>query len=111
MPWPDQIVFTVGPVCNLQDVLKKDPDALKLARADRFDVWLVLHGVCRRARAGVDGEDTVINEALQLNSEVGMTIQKDEFIRRIMERYLKQPHAPVSVGGGKRGKAHAPPIG
>ena len=38
----------------------------------------------------IDGGYTVINEALPPNSEVGMTIQKDEFIRRIMERYLKQ---------------------
>jgi inosine-uridine nucleoside N-ribohydrolase len=38
----------------------------------------------------LDGGYTVIDESLPPNAEIGMTIQKDEFIRRIMERYLKQ---------------------
>ena len=186
--YPGQIiVFTVGPVCNLQDVLKKDPDALKLAkrivsmfgsfymgyaggpvpdaewnvRADveaakrfvasgakityagldvttmvklneenrtrllyrkspltdalcglyslwRFEeyakpdptlfdavavgmvLWPELFTVRPAHVEVIDGGYTVINEALPPNCQIGMTIQKDEFIRRIMERYLKQ---------------------
>jgi inosine-uridine nucleoside N-ribohydrolase len=31
--YPNEIIlFTVGPVCNIQDVMKKDPDALKLTK-------------------------------------------------------------------------------
>lgn len=29
---PELSLFTVGPVCNLQDVIRQDPEALKLAR-------------------------------------------------------------------------------
>jgi hypothetical protein len=45
----------------------------------------------RKAHVKVlDGGYTVIDESLPPNCEIGMTIRKDEFIRRIMERYLKQ---------------------
>jgi len=186
--FPGQVIlFTVGPVCNMQDVLHKDPEALKLAkrvvsmfgsfymgysggpvpeaewnvRADvgaarqfvnsgarityagldvttmvklgqedrmrllyrkspltdalcglyslwRFEpyakpdptlfdavavgmvLWPELFTM-RKAHVKVaDGGYTVIDESLPPNCEIGMTIQKDEFIRRIMERYLKQ---------------------
>jgi len=33
---------------------------------------------------------TVIDEAKEPNCEIGMTIQKEEFIRRVMERYIRQ---------------------
>ncbi|NQT27919.1 nucleoside hydrolase [candidate division KSB1 bacterium] len=33
---------------------------------------------------------TVLDESKEPNCEIGMTINKDEFIKRIMERYLKQ---------------------
>jgi purine nucleosidase len=45
----------------------------------------------RRAHVRVTDEGyTVIDENQPPNCEIGMTIQKDEFIRRVMERYLTQ---------------------
>jgi len=38
----------------------------------------------------IDGGYTIIDESQPSNCEIGMTINKDEFIKRIMERYLKQ---------------------
>ena len=38
----------------------------------------------------IEGGYTVLDETLPPNAEIAMTVQKDEFIRRIMERYLKQ---------------------
>jgi inosine-uridine nucleoside N-ribohydrolase len=38
----------------------------------------------------IDGGWTVIDESQPPNCEIGMTIQKDEFIRRLMDRLLKQ---------------------
>jgi len=186
--FPDQVIlFTVGPVCNLQDVLHEDPEALKLAkrivsmfgsfymgynagpipdpewnvRADvraakvfassgakityagldvttfvqldetnrtrllfrkspltdaicglyslwRFEpyakpdptlfdavavgmvLWPELFSTRKAHVKVIDGGYTVMDESQPPNCEIGMTIQKDEFIRRIMERYLKQ---------------------
>lgn len=186
--YPNQIVlFTVGPVCNIQDVLKQDPGALKLAkrvvsmfgsfymgydagpvpnaewnvRADvaaaralcasgakltlagldvttfvkldetnrmrllfrkspltdalcglyslwRFEsyakpdptlfdavaVGMVLWPdlfTTRQAHVTVtDDGYTVLDESKSPNCEIGMTIQKEEFIRRLMERLLRQ---------------------
>jgi purine nucleosidase len=186
--YPNEVIlFTVGPVCNVQDVLEQDPDALKLAkrvvsmfgsfymgyntgpvpdaewnvRADiaaakafassgakityagldvttfvkldeqnrtrllyrkspmtdalcgLYSLWrfedyakpdptlfdVVAVGMVlwpelfttRKAHVTVtDRGYTVIDESLPPNCEIGMTIQKDEFIRRIMARYLKQ---------------------
>ncbi len=186
--YPNQVLlFTVGPVCNVQDLLKQDPEVLKLAkrvvsmfgsfymgydagpvpsaewnvRADvaaaqaltasgpnilyagldittfvkldeanrtrllyrkspltdalcglyslwRFEdyakpdptlfdavaVGLVLWPdlfTTRKAHVRVtDGGYTVIEESKAPNCEIGMTIQKDEFIRRMMERLLRQ---------------------
>jgi inosine-uridine nucleoside N-ribohydrolase len=179
------ILFTVGPVPNLQDVMEKDPDALKLAKRvvsmfgsfymgygnspipsaewnvvadaeaaqvfirsgadflfagldvttfvnlDRdkrailaqrnsaltdslmslYTLWAnqrspepdpILYDAVaigmvlwpelfttRRAHVKVTDEGyTVIDESLEPNCEIGMSIKKDEFIRRIMDRYL-----------------------
>jgi inosine-uridine nucleoside N-ribohydrolase len=38
----------------------------------------------------IDGGYTVIDESQKPNSQVGMSINEDEFIKRIMERYLQQ---------------------
>ncbi len=180
------ILFTVGPVPNLQDVIEKDPEALKLAervvsmfgsfymgygrspvpsaewnvRADAeaarifvssgadflfagldvttfvnldrlnrdrltqrnspltdalmglYTLWAnqrepepdpILYDAVaigmvlwpelfttRKAHVKVTEEGyTVIDESLEPNCEIGMTIRKDEFIRRIMQRYLQ----------------------
>jgi inosine-uridine nucleoside N-ribohydrolase len=181
------ILFTVGPVCNIQDVIRKDPEALKLAkkvvsmfgsfymgydtgpvpspewnvRADvgaarafcasgasmvfagldtttfvkldeaqrarllyrkspltdalcglyslwRFEgyakadptlfdavavgmvLWPELF-TTRKAHVKVlDGGYTVLDESKEPNCEIGMTINKEEFIQRMMERLLKQ---------------------
>jgi purine nucleosidase len=186
--YPNEVIlFTVGPVCNIQDVLKKEPDALKLAkrvvsmfgsfymgyaegsapeaewnvRADvqsakafvasgakityagldvttmvklneenrtrllyrnspmtdalcglyslwRFEgyakpdptlfdavaVGMVLWPELFTTRPAhvevINGGYTVLRDDLPPNCEIGLTVQKDEFIRRIMERYLKQ---------------------
>jgi purine nucleosidase len=186
--YPNEVIlFTVGPVCNIQDVLKKDPSALKLAkrvvsmfgsfymgyaegsapeaewnvRADvqaakafvgcgarityagldvttmvklnevnrtrllyrkspmtdalcglyslwRFEdysradptlfdavaVGMVLWPELFTTRPAhvevVNGGRTVVQDNLPPNCEIGVTINKDEFIRRIMERYMKQ---------------------
>lgn len=184
------ILFTVGPVCNIQDVLKKDPDALKLAKRvvsmfgsfymgydtgpvpsaewnvrvdvdasrafcnsgakllfagldvttfvkldqsqrDRlaarkspmtddlvalyslwrgegyarpdptlFDavavgmvLWPELFTTRKAHVKVIDGGYTVLDESKEPNCEIGMTIQKDEFIRRLMDRLLKQDFA------------------
>ena len=45
----------------------------------------------RKAHVRVTDEGyTVIDETREPNCEIGMTIQKDEFIRRVMERYIRQ---------------------
>jgi inosine-uridine nucleoside N-ribohydrolase len=45
----------------------------------------------RKAHVRVlEGGYTVIDESREPNCEIGLTIQKDEFLRRIMGRYLKQ---------------------
>jgi inosine-uridine nucleoside N-ribohydrolase len=186
--YPHEVVLlTVGPVCNIQDALKKDPDALKLAKrvvsmfgsfymgydtgpvpsaewnvradvgaarafvasganpvfagldvttfvklnaeqrarlrdrkspltdalGDLYTLWrkedfarpdptlfdAVAVGMVlwpdlfttRKAHVKViDGGWTVIDESQPPNCEIGMTIQKDEFIRRLMDRLLKQ---------------------
>ena len=186
--FPNEVIlFTVGPVPNIQDVIKKDPEALKLAKkvvsmfgsfymgygggpipsaewnvrgdiqsskmfvnsgADilfagldittlvklneknrmrllmrqspltnalcslytlwsyesyaqpdptLFDVvavglvlWPELFST-RKAHVQVDDRGyTVLNESKEANCEIGMTINMDEFIRRTMDRYLKQ---------------------
>ncbi len=181
------ILFTVGPVCNIQDVIAKDPGALKLAkrvvsmfgsfymgydggpvpaaewnvRADvgaakaflnaggnpvlagldvttfvklkedqrsrllyrkspltdslcglytlwryedyakpdptLFDavavgmvLWPELFTTRKAHVKVVDGGYTVLDETQPPNCEIGMTIQTDEFIRRMMDRLLKQ---------------------
>jgi inosine-uridine nucleoside N-ribohydrolase len=181
------ILFTVGPVCNIQDLLKKDPGALKLAkrvvsmfgsfymgydagprpaaewnvRADvaaakafvgaganpllagldvttfvklneeqrtrllyrkspltdalcglytlwryegyakpdptLFDavavgmvLWPELFTTRKAHVRVIEGGYTVIDESLPPNCEIGLTIQTDEFLRRMMERLLKQ---------------------
>jgi inosine-uridine nucleoside N-ribohydrolase len=38
----------------------------------------------------IDGGYTVIDESQEYNSRIGMFIKEDEFIERIMERYLSQ---------------------
>lgn len=38
----------------------------------------------------IDGGYTIIDESKSPNCEIGMTINKEEFIKRVMERYLKQ---------------------
>ena len=38
----------------------------------------------------IDGGYTVIDESQKPNSRIGMYINEDEFIRRIMKRYLNQ---------------------
>lgn len=38
----------------------------------------------------IDGGFTVIDESKTPNCEIGMSIQKDEFLRRVMQRYLQQ---------------------
>jgi inosine-uridine nucleoside N-ribohydrolase len=180
-------LFTVGPVCNIQDVLRKDPGALKLAkrvvsmfgsfymgydagprpaaewnvRADvaaaqafvgaganplfagldvttfvklneeqrtrllyrqspltdslcglyslwryesyakpdptMFDavavgmvLWPELFTTRRAHVKVIEGGFTVIDESQPPNCEIGLTIQTDEFIRRMMDRLLKQ---------------------
>ncbi len=186
--YPDEIIlFTVGPVPNIMDVLKKDPDALKLAkhvysmfgsyymgydtgpipsaewnvRGDEeaarmlvnsgadityagldvttyvklneayrtklimrqspltnalsalYTLWRyesyahpdpVLHDVVavgmllwpelyttRKAYIKViEGGYTVIDESKEPNGEIGMSIQKEEFLSRVMERLLTQ---------------------
>lgn len=186
--YPNEVIlFTVGPVPNIQDIIKKDPEALKLAkrivsmfgsfymgytggpvpdaewnvRADiqsskmfvgsganptfaGLDITTFVHleegnrmrllmrqspltnALCalytlwrfesyarpdptlfdvvavgmvlwpelfttRKANVRVTDEGyTVIDKNQPPNCEIGMTIQKDEFIRRIMERYLTQ---------------------
>jgi inosine-uridine nucleoside N-ribohydrolase len=186
--YPNQVIlFTVGPVCNMEDIIRKDPEALKLAkrvvsmfgsfymgydagpvpnaewnvRADvgaarafcnsganpllagldittfvkldeaqrtrllyrkspltdaicglyslwRFEeyakpdptlfdavaVGMVLWPdlfTTRKAHVRVaDGGFTVLDESKEPNCEIGLTIQKDEFIRRMMERLLRQ---------------------
>jgi purine nucleosidase len=186
--YPNEVIlFTVGPVPNMQDVIKKDPDVLKLAkkvvsmfgsfymgysggpvpdaewnvRADiqsskmfvasganltfaGLDITTFVHleeenryrllmrqspltdALCglytlwrfesyarpdptlfdvvavgmvlwpelfttRKVHVRVTDEGlTVIDESQPPNCEIGMTIQKDEFIRRVMERYLTQ---------------------
>jgi purine nucleosidase len=184
---PQEVVLiTVGPVCNIQDVLKKDPDALRSAKrvvsmfgsfymgyetgpvpsaewnvradveaakffaatahpvyagldittfvklnaeqrerlkerkspltdslTDLYTLWrkedwarpdptlfdAVAVGMVlwpdlfttRKAHVKViDGGWTVIDESQPPNCEIGMTIQKDEFIHRLMDRLLKQ---------------------
>jgi len=45
----------------------------------------------RKAHVQVIGRGyTVIDESKAPNGEIGMTINKDEFIKRVMERYLRQ---------------------
>lgn len=186
--YPKQVIlFTVGPVCNIQDVLKKDPEALKQAkrvvsmfgsfymgydtgpvpaaewnvRADVGAAKAFLAGGANPTLAGldvttfvnlnaeqrtrlrdrkspltdaltelytlwrgegysrpdptmfdgtavgmvlwpdlfttrkahvkvIDGGWTVLDESQPPNCEIGMTIQKDEFLRRMMERLLQQ---------------------
>jgi inosine-uridine nucleoside N-ribohydrolase len=186
--FPGEVVlFTVGPVCNMQDVLQKDPDVLKQAkkvvsmfgsffmgydtgpvpsaewnvRADvgaarkflasgarpvlagldtttfvklyetnrtrllyrnspltdalcglytlwryesyaqpdptLFDavavgmvIWPDLFTTRKAHVRVIDGGYTVVDESKEPNCEIGVTIQKDEFIRRLMERLLKQ---------------------
>lgn len=186
--YPNEVIlFTVGPVPNMKDVLEKDPDALKLAkrvvsmfgsfymgygsspipsaewnvRADAdaarifirsgadflfagldvttfvkldrgnrtrlaqrnspltdslmslYTLWAnqrnpepdpVLYDAVavgmvlwpelfttRRAHVKVTEEGyTVIDESREPNSELGMSINREEFIRRVMERYLNQ---------------------
>lgn len=186
--YPNEVIlFTVGPVCNIQDLLKKDKDALKLAkrvvsmfgsfymgyaegsapeaewnvRADVQAARAFVDSGAKITYAGLDvttmvklneenrtrllyrnspmtdalcglyslwrfegyakpdptlfdavavgmvlwpdlfttkaahievlaGGRTVVRNDLPPNGEIGVTIQKDEFIRRIMERYLKQ---------------------
>ena len=186
--FPDEVIlFTVGPVPNIMDVLKKDPDALKLAkhvysmfgsyymgydtgpipspewnvRADEeasrmlvnsgadityagldvttyvnlnetyrnklimrqspltnalsalYTLWRyesyaqpdpVLHDVVavgmllwpelyttRKAHIKViEGGYTVIDESKDPNCEIGMSIKKEEFLKRVMERLLTQ---------------------
>lgn len=186
--YPKQVIlFTVGPVCNIQDVLKKDPEALKQAkrvvsmfgsfymgydtgpvpaaewnvRADVGAAKAFLAGSANPTLAGldvttfvnlnagqrtrlrdrkspltdaltelytlwrgegyarpdptmfdgaavgmvlwpdlfttrkahvkvIDGGWTVLDESQPPNCEIGMTIQKDEFLRRMMERLLQQ---------------------
>ncbi|MBI9060229.1 MAG: nucleoside hydrolase [Labilibaculum sp.] len=186
--YPDEVIlFTVGPVCNMQDVIEKDPEALKLAkkivsmfgsfymgynsgpipdpewnvRADvkasqkfmnsgaditlagldvttfvkisaedrtrllmrqspltnslcgLYTLWryesyaypnsTMFDGVAvgmvlwpelfttRKAHVTVDEKGfTVIDEGKEPNCEIGMTINKDEFLIRMMDRLLKQ---------------------
>lgn len=186
--YPQEVIlFTVGPVCNIQDVVRKDADALRLAKrvvsmfgsfytgyggspvpspewnvradveaaklfatsgapisyvgldittmvklgeADRmrllyrkspltdalcglYSLWrfedyaqadptlfdAVAIGVVlwpelftfRKAHVKVlDGGYTVIDESQAPNCEVGLTVQKEELMRRLMSRYLKQ---------------------
>ncbi len=186
--YPDEVIlFTVGPVPNIMDVLEKDPDALKLAkhvysmfgsyymgydtgpiisaewnvRADEeasrmlvnsgadityagldvttyvklnesyrnklimrqspltnalsglYTLWRyesyahpdpVLHDVVavgmllwpelyttRKAHVKViEGGYTVIDESKEPNCEIGMSIKKEEFLKRVMERLLTQ---------------------
>ena len=38
----------------------------------------------------IDGGYTVIDESKEPNGQVGMSIQTDEFVKRMMERFLKQ---------------------
>ena len=38
----------------------------------------------------IDGGFTVIDESQKPNSQVGMYITEDEFMKRVMERYLNQ---------------------
>jgi purine nucleosidase len=186
--YPNEVIlFTVGPVCNIQDVLKQDPGALKSAkrvvsmfgsfymgydtgpvpaaewnvRADVTAAKVFVTGGANPVFAGldvttfvtlnaeqrtrlrerkspltdalselythwrsepysrpdptmfdavavgmvlwpelfttrkahvkvIDGGYTVLDESQVPNCEIGMTIQKDEFIRRMMERLLQQ---------------------
>lgn len=186
--YPNEVIlFTVGPVCNIQDVLKKDPEALKLAkrvvsmfgsfymgydsgpvpaaewnvRADAEAAKVFVAGGAKPVFAGldvttfvtlnaeqrtrlrerkspltdalgdlytlwrnesyarpdptmfdavavgmvlwpelfttrkahvkvIDGGWTVLDESQTPNCEIGMTIQKDEFLRRMMDRLLQQ---------------------
>jgi purine nucleosidase len=45
----------------------------------------------RRAHVRVTDEGfTVVDESREPNCEIGMTINREEFIKRIMDRYLKQ---------------------
>ncbi len=186
--YPKQVIlFTVGPVPNMQDVIRKDPEALKLAkkvvsmfgsfymgyggspipdaewnvRADveaaklfvnsgadllfagldvttlvklneenrmrllyrrspltdalsslytlwrfesyaqpdptLFDVvavgmvlWPDLFTTRKAHVRVIDGGYTVIDESKEPNCEIGMTVNKEELIRRVVERYLKQ---------------------
>lgn len=186
--YPNEVIlFTVGPVPNMQDILKKDPDALKLSKkvvsmfgsfymgydtgpvpsaewnvkadveaskifagcgADityagldittfvklneemrqriflydspvtnalkslyalwrfqwyshndptLFDVvavgmvlWPELYTTRKAFVKVIDGGYTVIDESKAPNCEIGMSINKDEFLKRVLERYLKQ---------------------
>ncbi len=190
--YPDEVILiTVGPVPNMQDVIKKDPDALKLAkkvvsmfgsfymgygggpipdaewnvRADVKSSQMFVHSGADILMAGLDittlvhlNEEnrlrllmrqspltnalsglytlwrfegysrpdptlfdavavgmvlwpelfttrethvrvtdegyTVMDDSLKANCEIGMTINREEFIRRMMERLLKQNLMP-----------------
>ena len=39
---------------------------------------------------GTDDGHTVVEDNKEPNCEIGVTVQKDELIRRTMDRYLKQ---------------------
>ena len=38
----------------------------------------------------IDGGYTVIDESREQNCEIGMAIQTEEFLNRVMQRYLRQ---------------------
>ena len=181
--YPNEVIlFTVGPVPNMQDIIKKDPEALKLAKAvysmfgsfylgygsdpvpdaewnvradvesaklfassgapityagldittfvrleeelrlkllmrqspltnalcglyslweretpilfDVVAVGMVLWPDLFTTRPAfvkvIDGGFTVVDESVKPNCEIGLSIKKDEFLKRVMQRYLQQ---------------------
>ena len=49
-----------------------------------------LFTTCKSYIKVTDEGYTVLDESKDPNCEIGMSINKDEFIKRIMDRYLKQ---------------------
>ena len=102
------ILFTVGPVCNIQDVVRQDSEALKLAQRviSMFGSFAMGYGgpgtkpdAEWNVRADVKAGQALLASGAKLELagldtttmvKIGVTIQKDELIRRVMDRYLKQ---------------------
>ncbi len=47
--YPNEIIlFTVGPVPNIRDIIEKDLNRIKAGEKSRINVWIILHGLRHR---------------------------------------------------------------